>query len=125
MSVRISVLDCRHQYLSNSKLWLHAVQTGRHPEVVGSISLSTPDGYEPGIWVNDLYVAPELRRRGIGAMLLHAALEQAAILFPNSRGCGAGIRETNADSQRLFEAAGFEHVGDYPDDPVRLYERSH
>lgn len=59
--------------------------------------------------LGDLAVEEGARRRGIGAALVKAALEAAA-----DRGATAvflEVRESNRAARRLYERAGFEHVG--------------
>ncbi len=56
-------------------------------------------------WLDELYVVPELRSRGIGEAILHAAIALA-----RARGCRAMDLEVEADharAARLYERAGF------------------
>ena len=48
--------------------------------LLGGLSFTThlkPDSEVTGIWINTLYVAPDSRKRGIGAALIEAASEKA------------------------------------------------
>ena len=59
--------------------------------------------------IANLAVDPEQRRRGIGAMLLDAALAEAT-----RRGATAvylEVRESNASARRLYASRGFVEVG--------------
>jgi ribosomal protein S18 acetylase RimI-like enzyme len=55
--------------------------------------------------VDELYVAPPHRRRGIGRLALQYAAEQAAAL--GVRGLVLEVSPANAGARRLYEAAGF------------------
>ncbi|MFC7478588.1 GNAT family N-acetyltransferase [Dankookia sp. GCM10030260] len=82
------------------------------PEPLGYLILTLGYSVEYGGrdgFIDDLYLTPELRGRGIGARLLAFALERAAAL-----GIGTLHLETevgNADAERLYRAAGFEETG--------------
>ena len=68
------------------------------------------------LWVlNDLYVAAEARRQGVGRTLLDRAQAYAA----ETGACAVALAtsESNATAQRLYDAAG------YVRDRVVLYER--
>lgn len=69
-----------------------------------SIEYGGRDGF-----VDDLYLAPELRGRGVGKRLLTFALEQAAALGINT--LHLEVEGGNARAQRLYQAAGFEETG--------------
>jgi ribosomal protein S18 acetylase RimI-like enzyme len=93
-----------------------------------------PDGivvlrFRPALWtetldayLEELYVAPELRGQGLGQALLEAALELA-----RSRGAGYINLETSVDdraARSLYEKLGFTNREGAPDGPVMLcYER--
>jgi ribosomal protein S18 acetylase RimI-like enzyme len=69
-----------------------------------SVEYGGRDGF-----IDDLYLAPALRGRGLGARLLAFALEQAA-----APGIGTLHLEAevgNARALRLYRAAGFEETG--------------
>lgn len=80
--------------------------------------------YSPGLhaYLEELYVVPGQRGRGLGRALLEAAMEQA-------RGEGAthmelGTSETDRAARALYESAGFVNREGGPDGPVMLfYER--
>ena len=93
-----------------------------------------PDGlavlrFRPGIWsqalecyLAELYVAPPLRRGGLGRALLQAAIEYA-------RGRGAdhmdlGTGEQDVAARALYESLGFSNREGKPEGPVNyFYER--
>ena len=60
------------------------------------------------IW--GVYVAPEHRQRGIGRLLLQAALEHAT-LMPGLRQVNLGAGAAKTASTALYKAAGFEPFG--------------
>ncbi|WP_423148029.1 GNAT family N-acetyltransferase [Rubrolithibacter danxiaensis] len=69
-------------------------------------------------WIlNDLFVEPEFRKRGVGAMLIKASVE-----FAKSKGAKFVQLETATDNfsaQRLYEATGFKKQE--PDDKFFVY----
>jgi ribosomal protein S18 acetylase RimI-like enzyme len=72
-----------------------------------------------GAYLQELYVAPPLRGRGLGRALLEATMEEA-------RGRGADHIDLNtAESDRaargLYESMGFTNREGSPDGPVMLY----
>src|SRR4051812_47143102 len=56
-------------------------------------------------FVDELYVAPAHRRRGIGRLALRFAAHQAAVL--GGRGLFLEVSPANSGARRLYEAAGF------------------
>jgi ribosomal protein S18 acetylase RimI-like enzyme len=93
-----------------------------------------PDGlavlrFRPAIWsealecyLAELYVAPPMRRRGLGRALMLAAIELA-------RGRGAdhmdlGTGEQDLAARALYESLGFDNHEGKPNGPVNyFYER--
>jgi ribosomal protein S18 acetylase RimI-like enzyme len=70
-------------------------------------------------YLEELYVVPERRGRGLGRTLLEAAMEQA-------RGCGAahidrGTSEDDVAARALYESAGFTNREGGPEGPRMLY----
>jgi ribosomal protein S18 acetylase RimI-like enzyme len=80
--------------------------------------------YSDGLhaYLEELYVVPEQRRKGLGRALLDAALEAA-------RDAGAdqielGTSEDDVAARALYESAGFTNREGRPDGPVMyFYER--
>ena len=91
-------------------LWVvrHAGATEPLGYLVLTLGYSVEYGGRDG-FIDDLYLAPGLRGRGVGTRLLAFALERAAAL-----GIGTLHLEAeagNADAGRLYRAAGFEETG--------------
>lgn len=73
----------------------------------------------PGAYLEELYVAPPRRGRGIGRALLSAAMDTA-------REAGAdhidlNTAETDTAARALYESAGFTNREGRPDGPRMLY----
>lgn len=65
----------------------------------------------PGIWMEDLYVTPTFRGRGIGKALLFAVAERA-----RERGCGRlewSVLDWNAPSIAFYESLGAERLPEW------------
>lgn len=93
-----------------------------------------PDGfaqlrYRPSLYIDgleaylqELYVVPAMRGRGLGRALLEAAMEEA-----RRDGAGhidLGTSEDDVAARRLYESAGFTNREGRPDGPVMyVYER--
>ena len=106
----------------------------RNREMTVLLAGEGPDGfaqlrYRPWVYshglhayLEELYVVPRLRGRGLGRALLEASLEAA-------RGEGAthmelGTSETDVAARALYESVGFTNREGSPDGPVMLvYER--
>lgn len=72
---------------------------------------SVTDETEPGEWYLDsLAVFPGYRGRGIGSMLIRAAIERA----PGNLRPGLLCSKTNPSAARLYEGLGFKLVGERP-----------
>jgi GNAT superfamily N-acetyltransferase len=65
----------------------------------------------PGLWLEDLFVHPELRGRGVGrALILHVAR------LANERGCGRmewSVLDWNEPAIRFYEALGAKRLQDW------------
>ena len=81
-------------------------EEGRTGEVVGyTVSWHVVDEAE----LANIAVASDARRRGVGALLLDAALEDA-----RAAGCAVlylEVRASNEAALRLYESRGFEQIG--------------
>lgn len=93
-----------------------------------------PDGlslfrFRPGIWsagaetyLQELYVVPSLRGRGIGRAVLEATIELAR--ERGADGIDLNTGETDAAARALYESMGFTNREGSPDGPSTLfYER--
>jgi ribosomal protein S18 acetylase RimI-like enzyme len=93
-----------------------------------------PDGlslfrFRPGIWsggdetyLQELYVVPSLRGRGIGRALLEKTIEAAR--EHGSDGIDLNTGETDTAARALYESMGFTNREGSPDGPSMLfYER--
>jgi GNAT superfamily N-acetyltransferase len=93
-----------------------------------------PDGlallrFRPSLWsetldcyLEELYVVPDRRGRGLGRALMEAAMETA-----RAEGAGymdLGTAETDTAARALYEKLGFSNTEGKPDGPVNyFYER--
>lgn len=99
---------------------LTVLVAGRDPVAVAVLR------FKPSLWnrgldayLEELYVVPRLRGRGIGRRLLGAAMDAA-------RAAGAGhielnTGETDVEARGLYESSGFTNREGGPDGPSMLY----
>jgi RimJ/RimL family protein N-acetyltransferase len=71
----------------------------------------TKERHKSLIW--GLYVTPEHRRRGVGELLLHAAIRQART-WDGVEQVSLSVTETAAEAMRLYERNGFQLWGREP-----------
>jgi len=100
-------------------------------EITVLLAGDPPEGFalfrvRPSLWakaadayLEELYVIPEQRRKGIGRALLNAAINAA-------RGAGANhfeltTGETDTEARALYESRGFTNHEGAPDGPRMLY----
>lgn len=119
MSISIHRFDNRHQFLDRGRIWLYAIDE-RVSVVVGTLSIDRPKEITSA-WLNDLFVEPGSRKRGIGRRLIEAAY---SLCSHDSllKHVTCGIDPKNESSQRLFAAAGWRHVYTW-DSGVLLFSR--
>lgn len=85
--------------------------------------------FRPSVWtgqpeahLQELYVAPALRGRGIGRALLEATFEAARAA--GATGIDLNTGETDTAARALYESSGFTNREGSPDGPSMLfYER--
>jgi ribosomal protein S18 acetylase RimI-like enzyme len=76
----------------------------------------------PEAHLQELYVAPALRGRGLGRALLEAAIEAAR--EAGATGIDLNTGETDTAARALYESSGFTNREGSPDGPAMLfYER--
>jgi ribosomal protein S18 acetylase RimI-like enzyme len=92
---------------------------------------SGPDGlavlrFRPGIWSDalecylaELYVAPSLRRHGLGRALVRAAIELARTRGADHMDLGTG--EQDVAARALYESLGFSNREGKPDGPINYF----
>ena len=71
--------------------------------------------------LEELYVRPELRDRGIGTKALHEAIRHALAV-----GCcefSIGVDEVDGDTRRFYERHGFSNFETGTDTRMLLYQR--
>lgn len=103
-------------------------------EVTVLLGGAGPDGIavmrlRPALWTSgqeaylqELYVAPALRRQGIGRALLEATM--AVARAAGASGIDLNTGETDTEARALYESAGFTNREGSPDGPAMLfYER--
>lgn len=73
----------------------------------------------PGAYLEELYVAPPQRGRGIGRALLDAAM--AAAREAGADHVDLNTAETDTAARSLYESAGFTNREGRPDGPRMLY----
>ena len=90
-----------------------------------------PDGislfrFRPALWaeglecyLQELYVVPALRGRGIGRALLEATIERAR--EAGAAGVDLNTGETDTAARALYESVGFTNREGSPDGPAMLF----
>jgi ribosomal protein S18 acetylase RimI-like enzyme len=103
-------------------------------EIVVMLAGRGPDGlslfrFRPALWADgpetylqELYVVPALRGRGIGRRLLEETIEFAAAA--GAAGIDLNTGETDTAARNLYESMGFTNKEGGPEGPLMLfYER--
>jgi ribosomal protein S18 acetylase RimI-like enzyme len=100
-------------------------------EMIGLLAGAGPDGFavlrlRPSLYaegaeayLQELYVAPRLRGRGIGRALLEATIAAAREAGASSLDLNTG--ETDTAARGLYESSGFTNREGGPDGPSMLY----
>lgn len=93
---------------------------GEGPDAIGLLR------FRPSIWtggpeahLQELYVAPPLRGRGIGRALLEATI--AAAREAGATGIDLNTGETDTAARALYESMGFSNREGSPDGPAMLF----
>jgi ribosomal protein S18 acetylase RimI-like enzyme len=96
---------------------------GPGPDAISLLRFRTsPWTGSPEAYLQELYVAPALRGRGIGRALLEATIKVAR--EAGATGIDLNTGETDAAARSLYESAGFTNREGGPDGPSMLfYER--
>ena len=121
-SPAIETLEERYEELIRNKEMI-VLLVGDDPDGFAQLRFR-PWVYSAGLhsYLEELYVAPDLRGNGLGRALLEAAMDTA-------RGAGAeqmelGTSEDDTAARKLYESAGFINREGGPDGPVMFfYER--
>lgn len=100
-------------------------------EITVLLAGAGPDGislfrFRPALWaeglecyLQELYVAPALRGRGIGRALLTATIELAR--EAGAAGVDLNTGETDTEARGLYESMGFTNREGSPDGPSMLF----
>jgi ribosomal protein S18 acetylase RimI-like enzyme len=112
----------------------HAQRLLESGEMAVMLADEGPDGlsllrFRPSVWtgepeahLQELYVVPALRGRGIGRALLEATIEYARAAGATNLDLNTG--ETDTAARALYECMGFTNKDGGPDGPPMLfYER--
>lgn len=96
---------------------------GEGPDAVSVLRLRpSPWTGQPEAYLQELYVAPAMRGRGIGRALLEATMEAARAA--GATGIDLATGETDTAARTLYESCGFTNRELGPDGPSMLfYER--
>lgn len=68
--------------------------------------------------LNDLFVAAKARRRGVGAALMHEAMDYARAI--GAVGMTLTTAHTNLPAQRLYESLGWTHDQEFREYAIRF-----
>jgi ribosomal protein S18 acetylase RimI-like enzyme len=117
-----------------AELSKHAARLIDSGEITVLLAGTGPDGiallrFRPSVWtgapeahLQELYVVPALRGRGIGRALLERTIEVAREAGATWIDLGTG--ETDTAARALYESCGFSNRERQPDGPAMLhYER--
>lgn len=96
---------------------------GDGPDALALLRLRrSPWTAEPEAYLQELYVAPPMRGRGIGRALLEATMDAARAA--GATGIDLNTGETDTAARALYESCSFTNRESQPDGPMMLfYER--
>ena len=103
-------------YQAGANFWAKVVFDHHVP--FGVIACSMHEGK---MTIMEVFLAPEKRRKGMGAALLKELLNGDTVLGFQIEKAEAVIFPGNKASQRAFEKAGFYHHHTYEDGTARIY----
>ena len=94
-----------------------------HPAVgIALVTLRTNVWYDGLVGLLDeLYVVPAERNRGLGTALLQAA--ETEVLARGGEVLEIGVDGEDVDAQRFYERHGYVHHDDWSNEPSRMYFR--
>ncbi len=93
---------------------------GEGPDAIALLRLRTSVWTgAPEAYLQELYVAPPLRGRGIGRALLEATIEAAR--EAGATGIDLNTGETDTAARALYESLGFTNREGDPDGPAMLF----
>ncbi|HUQ00440.1 MAG TPA: GNAT family N-acetyltransferase [Aeromicrobium sp.] len=99
-----------------------ALLTGRPAVGIALVTLRTNVWYDGLVGLLDeLYVIPGERNRGLGTALLKAA--EAEVLARGGEVLEIGVDGEDVDAQRFYERHGYVHHDEWSDLPSRMYFR--
>ena len=111
--MKISLINAEHHHLANKLTYAVAIEDG---ETIGIVSLKVVGRFG---FINDLFVSPMHRRRGIGMSIVNRLVDECC--RRDLRGVNAAIDHDNTESTGLFSRAGFSRMYDYPDEQIAIW----
>ena len=81
-----------------------AIEAGEVVGFASAVHYVHPDRAAPELWINEIGVTPDYRRRGVGKALLHALLDVAREL--ECAEAWVGTDRDNAAANRLYASLG-------------------
>lgn len=99
-----------------------ALLTGRPAVGIALVTLRTNVWYDGLVGLLDeLYIVPEQRNRGLGTSLLQAA--EIEVVARGGEVLEIGVDGEDDDAQRFYERHGYVHHDSWSEEPSRMYFR--